>query len=387
MADACAELDRAGLPLIVVTNQPDIARGRSTRADVDAFNAALRSQLPITAVVVCPHDDGDDCACRKPRPGMLVESAAALGFDLAASVMVGDRWRDIAAGRAAGTSTVFVDHGYAESARADVAADLTVPALLDAVPYILDRSLSSEQPIHDAPHPTSRVKIFADGADLDGIRRLAADPMIQGITTNPTLMRAAGVADYEAFAHDVLAAVGGKPVSFEVLSDDFDEMEKQALRIGAWADNVYVKIPVTNTKGERTATVLRNLASSGVRVNVTAVFTPQQVAWILDAHRGRPAELRLGVRRAHRRRRRRPDPRDARGPGRARVRPRHRVDLGQPSRGAEHRPGRRDRLSHHHRDARPAQEAGRAWARISTQFSLETVQMFRRDAEAAGYTL
>jgi transaldolase len=133
------------------------------------------------------------------------------------------------------------------------------------------------------------VKVFADGADIEGIRRLAADPFIKGVTTNPTLMRQAGISDYEAFARQVLDAVDGKPVSFEVFSDDFDEMEKQALRIGEWADNVYVKIPVTNTLGERSDELLRRLAHSGVRVNVTAVFTEAQVEWILEAIQDGPA--------------------------------------------------------------------------------------------------
>lgn len=127
------------------------------------------------------------------------------------------------------------------------------------------------------------VKIFADGADLAAIRTLVADPLIKGVTTNPTLMRQAGIGNYEQFALQVLDIVDGKPVSFEVFSDDFDEMEKQALKIGAWGDNVYVKIPVTNTHGERSDALLRRLAAAGVRVNVTAVFTPAQVEWIIDA--------------------------------------------------------------------------------------------------------
>lgn len=122
-----------------------------------------------------------------------------------------------------------------------------------------------------------RVKIYADGADLATMRRLATEPLIQGFTTNPTLMRQAGVSDYETFARDVLGCISGRPVSFEVFADDLATMERQALTIAAWGPNVYVKIPVTNTRGVSTAPVLRSLAGQGVRVNVTALLTLAQV--------------------------------------------------------------------------------------------------------------
>ena len=123
-----------------------------------------------------------------------------------------------------------------------------------------------------------RIKIFADGADEAGIARLAADPMIKGFTTNPTLMRAAGIDDYEAFARRVLTRVPGFPISFEVFADDFDEMERQARRIAAWGGSVYVKIPITNTRGEPSGEVLRRLAAEGIHLNVTALLTLDQVA-------------------------------------------------------------------------------------------------------------
>lgn len=118
VADACRRLAGAGWLLVVVTNQPDIARGTRTAADVDAVNRAVVAGLPIEEVVVCPHDDVDGCTCRKPLPGMIVDAADRLGIDLAASVVVGDRWRDIDAGSAAGVETFFVDHGYDERLRA-----------------------------------------------------------------------------------------------------------------------------------------------------------------------------------------------------------------------------------------------------------------------------
>jgi len=128
-----------------------------------------------------------------------------------------------------------------------------------------------------------KVKIFADGADRAGIERLAADPGISGFTTNPTLMRQAGIVDYESFAHEILEIVTDRPISFEVFSDDLGEMERQALQIATWGSNVNVKIPVTNTKGERTDVLLKRLVEAGTRVNVTALFTVEQVEWVASA--------------------------------------------------------------------------------------------------------
>lgn len=137
--DACDAFHGAGLVLVMVTNQPDIARGKTSRAAVDALNAAVCEPLGITHVRVCPHDDDDGCGCRKPKPGLLLGAAAELGLDLSASVMVGDRWRDIDAGAAAGTATVHVRRsGYDE--REPRSPDLVVQELLDAVPFIVDWS-------------------------------------------------------------------------------------------------------------------------------------------------------------------------------------------------------------------------------------------------------
>jgi transaldolase len=122
-----------------------------------------------------------------------------------------------------------------------------------------------------------RVKIFADGADLAGIRKLCANPLIQGFTTNPTLMRKSGIADYEAFGREVLAAVPDRPVSLEVFADDFDEMIAQGRTIATWGGNANVKIPVSNTKGEFAGRVIKTLAEAGVVVNVTAIMTVAQV--------------------------------------------------------------------------------------------------------------
>jgi transaldolase len=121
-----------------------------------------------------------------------------------------------------------------------------------------------------------KIKIFADGADLPTMLRLYANPVIRGFTTNPTLMHKAGISDYEAFAREALARIPDRPISLEVFADDFAEMERQARRIAAWADNVYVKIPVTNTKRESSAPLVCRLSQSGIKVNVTAMLTIEQ---------------------------------------------------------------------------------------------------------------
>jgi transaldolase len=127
------------------------------------------------------------------------------------------------------------------------------------------------------------TRIFADGADLDGILALAADPRITGFTTNPTLMRQVGLTDYARFAQDLLERLSEHPISFEVFADDVEGMRCQAHTIASWAENVYVKIPVTSTSGESMAPLVRELSEGGVKVNVTALFTTAQVELITAA--------------------------------------------------------------------------------------------------------
>lgn len=131
-----------------------------------------------------------------------------------------------------------------------------------------------------------KIKLFADGANLEAMLDLYAKPYIQGFTTNPTLMRKAGITDYEGFAKEVLQHIPDRPISFEVFSDDFDEMEIQANKIKTWGENVYIKIPITNTKGEPSYELIERLAHNGVKLNVTAIFTLDQVRATADALRG-----------------------------------------------------------------------------------------------------
>ncbi len=234
--------------------------------------------------------------------------------------------------------------------------------------------------------PKYNIKIFADGADIEGIREMAAHDYIGGFTTNPTLMRKAGITDYKAFAMQALAVVGNRPISFEVFADDFATMELQAKEIASWGKNVNVKIPITNTKGESSAALVGRLSKRGVVVNVTAMFTKAQVDEILAVLTpGVPAILSLfagriadtGV-----------DPMPVM---------RYAVEKSKPYKGVEV-------LWASPREILNLIQADEAGCSIITatndmlkkmaffgkdlsEFSLETVAMFYNDARAAGYTI
>ncbi|MBV38548.1 MAG: transaldolase [Rhodospirillaceae bacterium] len=230
------------------------------------------------------------------------------------------------------------------------------------------------------------VKIFADGADLDGIRKLAQNPLIKGFTTNPTLMRKAGVSDYAAFAGDMLDVIGGAPVSFEVFADGFDEMEAQALEIASWGDNVYVKIPITNTRGKSSVPLVGRLSAQKVQVNITAMMTLDQVRAVAEVlHEETPAVVSVfagriadtGVD---------PVPLMREAASILKSRPKAELLWASP----------RELLNIFHAD-----EVGCHIITVThdllgklsgvgkdlDQFSLETVEMFYRDASAAGYTI
>ncbi len=299
--EALARLDGLGLPLIVVTNQPDVARGTQTREVVEAINAVLMRELPLAGVYTCYHDNADACACRKPKDGLLREAAKAHGVDLSKSFMIGDRWSDVAAGEAAGCRTFLIDLPYSQCERCE--PDYKVADLPEAAKRVeqlmrapQERKLAAPRNAVAVQEPDMkpdvkklRVKIFADGADRAGMVEMAKKPHIAGLTTNPTLMRKAGISDYRAFARDILKAIPDKPISFEVFSDDFKEMEQQAHEIASWGENVYTKIPVTNTKGEAAYALIRRLAKAGVKQNVTALMTLSQVRDVSAALADGPA--------------------------------------------------------------------------------------------------
>jgi transaldolase len=128
-----------------------------------------------------------------------------------------------------------------------------------------------------------KVKIFADGAEKAGMLEMAGKSWVQGLTTNPTLMRKVGISDYKAFAKDILGLIRQKPISFEVFSDEFSEMERQAMEIASWGDNVYVKVPITNTRREAIYPLIQKLVTRKVKLNVTALMTLEQVKGTVEA--------------------------------------------------------------------------------------------------------
>ena len=233
---------------------------------------------------------------------------------------------------------------------------------------------------------TLKVKIFADGAELNGMVRLAANPLIKGFTTNPTLMHRAKIGDYESFARAVLAAIRDRPVSFEVFADDFAEMAAQARVIASWGANVYVKIPVSNTGGEFAGALIRELASEGIALNVTALTTVRQVREVcgclaptapalVSLFAGRVADTGVD-----------PLPLMAEAVQVLRARPRAELVWASP----------RELLNIFQADAVGCQVitvTNDILAKLPLvrkdldEYSLETVQMFRRDAVAAGYTI
>ena len=231
-----------------------------------------------------------------------------------------------------------------------------------------------------------RIKIFADGADIKSMKALAANPMIKGFTTNPTLMRKANITDYVAFAHEVLAAIPNHPVSFEVFADEFSDMEAQALEIASWGKNVYVKIPVTNTKRATAVPLVQRLAKRGVQLNITAVFTLEQVKAItaaLDANTpavisvfaGRIADTGVD-----------PMPLMAEAKKIARAKPKAELLWASP----------RELLNIFHADSVGCDiitVTPDVLAKLNLvgksldEYSLETVMMFYKDASAAGYSI
>lgn len=230
-----------------------------------------------------------------------------------------------------------------------------------------------------------RVKLFADGASLPEMVALARRPGVSGFTTNPTLMRQAGVRDYEGFARDVLRAIPDKPISFEVFADTFDDMERQAHQIAGWGEHVYVKIPITNTDGVPTTSLVRRLSHAGVKVNVTAVFTQQQVRAAANAlFGGAPSIISVFAGRiADTGRDPRPIMRDA-----LTMLDRTSIEVLWASPREVFNVYQADEVGCHIVTASPAiLDKLALGGKDLNAFSLETVQMFRDDAIKAGFTL
>jgi transaldolase len=230
------------------------------------------------------------------------------------------------------------------------------------------------------------VKIFADGADRASILELADNPWIRGFTTNPTLMRKAGIADYQQFGRSLARTIPDRPFSFEVLSDDFDEMEQQALQIATWGENVYVKIPITDTRGRSSAALAKRLAQNGVKLNVTALMTLDQVDAVVPSLRhGPPSCISIFAGRiadaGH-------DPLPILSGALARMRPYPQIELIWASPRELFNIVQADAIGCHiitvtHDLLKKLPLLGRDL----TEYSLDTVKMFVNDARAANFTL
>lgn len=231
-----------------------------------------------------------------------------------------------------------------------------------------------------------RVKIFADGADRVRVEALCAEPWIRGFTTNPTLMRAAGVADYATFARELLDLVPDRPISFEVIADEPREIERQARLIASWGENVYVKVPITTTRGEPTAQVVRGLAGDGIKVNVTALMTPRQVeqagGWLAEGPGGFVSVFAGRIADSGR------DPIPIMTAALELLAPHPHLDLIWASPREVLNVVQADAIGCH--VITVTDEILRrlpSLGRDLNEFSLDTVRMFHRDAEAAGYAL
>eukprot|EP00439_Symbiodinium_sp_Y106_P088921 s1_g1457.t1 len=279
VGESLRSLSAAGYELFVTTNQPDHAKGKTTLENIlavrDAFEEKLR-QLGVTLTdsyyCLC-HPDGTTpgygapCACYKPSSHMVEKLAAAHNIDIGTSWMVGDRDGDMICGKGAGLRTIRLPDANPEAAAGEgEKGDYQATDIVEATAIILQR--------HD-----ERI----DGAEIEAIKKAYKDPMIAGFTTNPTLMRKAGIVDYTAFAKEVISEIPDKPISFEVFSDDLESMEREAEVIHSWGGNTYIKIPVSNTKGEATYDLISKLSGKGMRLNVTAVFTLDQTKAVSQA--------------------------------------------------------------------------------------------------------
>jgi transaldolase len=230
--------------IIVITNQPELSRGGLFKYSSIFMNFLIEKYFLIDEIFVCGHNKKDRCNCRKPKNGMLISAAKKWNIDFKKSFLIGDRWKDIEAGNSVGCKTIYIDYNF-------------------------------------KMNKFNNTKIFADGADFNEMIKLSKTSFVKGLTTNPSLMRKNGISDYESFAKKILKKIKKKPLSFEVFSDNIDEMKEQALKINSWGKNIYVKIPITNTKKKSTAKLIKYLTSKNIKVNVTAVMTLKQVKEVL----------------------------------------------------------------------------------------------------------
>ncbi len=385
---AVRRLTDAGIVLAIATNQPAAAKGEVSHELLEAIHelvvrGAESAGGRIASSHLCRHRAEDGCECRKPRPGLLRDALARVpGASAGGTWMVGDRATDVLAGSALGLRTALLGSSFPGDEALLAEARVTPRFRGRDLQHFVDHLLGEHVP---AP---STIKLFSDGADLASLLEMAKNPAIAGFTTNPTLMRKAGISDYVAFAHQFLSHIKDRPISFEVFADDFEQMARQARLIAAWAPNVYVKIPITNTRGESALPLVKELSvKGGVQLNVTALCTLEQVRGVAQALvGGAPAVVSVFA-------------------GRIADTGRDPVPLMKEARAVlDASKTKAELLWASPRELLNILQAEEAGAHIITvppdmlkklalfgkdlaEYSLDTVKMFHNDAKAAGYTL
>ncbi len=300
--EAIKILTDLGYGLAVATNQPAAKQNKTTHENLLAVHEKVLRLAQshggkILSSHICFHRAEENCICRKPKTKLLEDAIAAnKDYSAAGGWMIGDGVTDVMAGALLGLNTGFVGKEKIEFHKVfeeyGVFPTHWGKKLLNFANYIRLRMATHKTGDHkvstvQAPSIfKNKIKIYSDGADMASLLEMANNPNVHGITTNPTLMKKAGIAKYKEFCIEVLSKVKDKPISFEIFADDLVSMKSQALEISSWGKNVYVKIPVTNTEGVSTAPLVKELSHLGVRLNVTAILTIGQVYTVCEALKG-----------------------------------------------------------------------------------------------------
>lgn len=287
---ALKQLKDRGYLLFLISNQPSFAKGKTSLENIQAIHERIHKHLldfgvEFTEYFYCYHhpqgiisEYAYDCQCRKPKPYFLLQAKDKYCLNMADSWMIGDCDLDIQCGLSAGVKTIAISEEKSKQRRGSVKAHFCANNLMEAVEAIFKQEKRMGKPLEGL-----KIKIFADGADISAMKRAYQEGIVKGFTTNPVLMRKANIIDYEKFAHEALREIPDLPISFEVLSDDFSSMEREARKISSWGRNVNVKIPITNTKGESSIPLIHKLSLDGLFLNITAILTVEQMKEIAEA--------------------------------------------------------------------------------------------------------
>jgi len=287
---ALKQLKDMGYLLFIVSNQPSFAKGKASLEAIQAIHKKIHKQLldfgvEFTEYFYCYHHPNGivaeysyDCQCRKPKPYFLLQAKDKYCLNMADSWMIGDCDLDIQCGLSAGVKTIAISEEKSKQRRGSMKAHFCTNNLMEAVEVIFKQEKRMRRPLEGL-----KIKIFADGADISAMKRAYQEGIVKGFTTNPVLMRKANIIDYEKFAREALREIPDLPISFEVLSDDFSSMEREARKISGWGRNVNVKIPITNTKGESSIPLIHKLSLDGLFLNITAILTVEQMKEVAEA--------------------------------------------------------------------------------------------------------